>query len=148
MPQTVEQVLISSALYVDEFVYRMLRLHANGVTLAAGIIAEAGLPFCALVVDKDEVTLLLREDVCEAFSERLRLAKVMEQTYRLITFDAVLEPDLVGFIARIGGALADAGIPVLVFAAYSRDHIFVPAESLSSAVDALQALKDDYRQGH
>ncbi len=147
MTKSVEQVLISSALYVDESAYRMLRLPANGVTLAAGVIAEAGLPFSALVVDKDEVTLLLREDAYENFGERLRFANVMEQRYRLITFEEALEPDLIGFIARIGAALANAGVPILVFAAYSRDHIFVPAERLSSALDALVALRDACKQG-
>ena len=98
-------------------------------------------PFSALIVDKDEVSLLLQSDLHQEFAKRLRQAEVSEQVYRLITFDAPLEPTLVGFIARISAVLADAGIPILTFAAYSRDHILVPAEYFEAGMWALRTLK-------
>ena len=137
----------STELVTDEQVYRMLCLPTNGVALAAAIVAEAGQAFCTLVIDKDEVTLLLRYDVYQTYATRLRMARISDENYRLITFEAVLEPDLVGFIARIGEALAEAGIPILAIAAYSRDHIFVPADEYSRALDALRIMQNDIRQG-
>ncbi len=141
MTQSVEEVLSRTKLYSDGQEYHILRFPANGITLAAGIIAEAGNPFSALVVDKDEVSLLLQSDVQQEFAKRLRQAEVSGQVYRLITFEAPLEPTLVGFIARISAVLADAGIPILTFAAYSRDHIFVPAEYFEAGMRALWALQ-------
>ncbi len=141
MPQALEQVLQRTELYCDYCDYKLVRLPANGITIAAGVMAEASVPFTALVVDKDEVTLMLPDDVCQAFATRLRLATMSEVNYRLITFDVVLEPDLVGFIARISKSLAEASIPVLTFAAYSRDHIFVPASDFDRAVANLRQMQ-------
>ncbi len=147
MTQTAEQVLSSTAFHTDEQVYRVLRLPANAITLGAAILAEAGIAFSALLVDKDEVTLLLREDVHLNFSKRLHAASISEQSYRLITFAEALEPDLIGFIAHISDALAKANIPILAFAAFSRDHIFVPAEDYSKAMRTLRALQNEIRRG-
>ena len=109
MKQTAQQVLDQSALYSDEVDYRMLKLPANAVTLAAGVVAESALPFSALIVDKDEVTLMLPDGVCEEFSGRLRRAVDSGIVYRLITFDTVLEASLVGFIARISSCAGGGG---------------------------------------
>ena len=141
MTQAADQILGNVELYSDGMAYRILQLPANAITLAAGIVAEASLPFSALIADKDEVTLMLPDEACHEFSKRLRPAQFSERAYRLITFDSELEPTLVGFIARISAALADAGIPILTFAAYSRDHIFVPAEEFERATDTLRALQ-------
>ncbi len=142
MTQSAEQILGTAELYSDDAEYRILRLPANAITLGAGVVAEANLPFSALIADKDELTLLLPEAACQAFSKRLRFAQVSEQSYRLITFEAELEPTLVGFIAQVSAALAAAGIPILSFAAFSRDHIFVPAEDFQRALAALRALQE------
>ncbi len=145
--QTVEQVLSRTEFRTDETEYRLLSLPTNGVTLAAAIMAETGEPFSALVIDQDEVSLLLRQEVYEQYAPRLRLAMLSDQSYRLITFEEALEPELIGFLARVGAALAAAGIPILAFAAYSRDHIFVPAEQHSRAMAALNALQNEARRG-
>ena len=142
--QTLEQALASTELYSDGHDYRLLRLPANAITLAAGILAESGIPFCAAIADKDEMSLLLRDDVRQEFSGRLRSAEVSAQVYRQITFEATLEPALVGFIAAISQALAEEGIPILAYAAYARDHIFVPGEQFEAAMQALAELQDSY----
>ncbi|MCY3778841.1 MAG: ACT domain-containing protein [Chloroflexi bacterium] len=147
MTQTAEQVLGNTELLTDEQVYRMLSLPTNCIALAAAILAEADQAFCALVVDKDEVTLLLRQDVHQTYAARLHMAGISGESYRLITFAAILEPDLIGFMAHIAKALAEAGIPILAFAAYSRDHIFVPADEYTRALDTLRTMQDEIRQG-
>ena len=144
MAQTVEQVLAGTDITSDGYDYRLLRLPANAMTLAAGIVAESGIPFCAAIADKDEMSLLLRDDVQQEFSRRLRSAEISQQVYRQITFETPLEPTLVGFIAKISGVLAGASIPILTFAAYSRDHIFVPQEHFDAAMRTLRALQDSY----
>ncbi len=145
MTKTAEEVLRNIPIYSDEQDYRLLQLPANAITLAAGTVAKARLPFSAIIVDKDEVSLLLPEAACQEFRGRLRQTHTSQQVYRLITFDAPLEPSLTGFIALVSEALAEADIPILTYAAYSRDHIFVPAEHFDSALETLRKLQQDSR---
>lgn len=147
MTPSLEQVLGSCRFSSDEQLYRLLRLPRDDVALAAAVLAEHEPPFGALIVDKREVTLLLRDNIFQNTRGRLEMATLSKQGYRLITFDEALEPDLVGFIARISEALATAGVPILAFAAYSRDHILVPAEAHSRAMSALRKMRDEIRQG-
>ena len=141
MMQTFDDVLRSANLYSDGRLYRLLKLPPSAITLAAGIVAEIGKPYCSMIVDKDEITLLLPDTARADFRARLRQAQASEQAYRLITLDVPLEPDLVGLIARLAAALAAVDIPILAFAAYSRDHLLVPAEDFDKAKRALSDLQ-------
>lgn len=141
MTQTVEQILAVAALYSDEKDYVIVQLPAAAITAAAGIIAEVSEPFCALIVDKDEVSLVIPYEAWEDFSRRLPNHKVADKRYRLITFDIALEMSLVGFMARISQALAEVNVSILTFAAFTRDHLLVPANQFDIAMAALQQLK-------
>lgn len=141
MAQTIEQALATATLYSDDYLYRFVKLPINAVTAAAGVIAEAGNPFSALLFDKDELTLMIEDEDFEHFKKRLPGHVVSEIRYRLITFDVELEPTLIGFIAHISAALAEAQISIMPFAAYSRDHIFVSEADFERAMTILNALK-------
>ena len=143
MSQTVGEALRGASLYSDGQLYRILKLPPAAITLAAGLVAEIGLPFCALIVDKDEVSLMIPDQARKAFGLRLRGAEASEREYRLITLDAELEPALVGLMARMASALARAGIPILTFAACSRDHVFVAKDDFDEAMRALRTLQEE-----
>jgi hypothetical protein len=140
MSQSVDDVLKSMPIKSDDVVYRLVQLHPKAVTVAASIIAEIRDPFCALIVDADEITLIMPDNLIDEFNNRLRDHTVTELAYRLITLDVVLSPDFVGFMARISGALADAGISLLPVAAFSRDHIFVTESQFEQAVSVLEQM--------
>ncbi|MBZ0303281.1 MAG: ACT domain-containing protein [Anaerolineae bacterium] len=141
MSQTVQQVLRQASFYSDDQLYRLIRLPAAAITAAAGVIAEIGEPFAALIVDKDEVTLLVPEEAWADFSARLPGAESNPLDYRLITLDLPLEPDLVGLLAVVSAAIAAAAVPILAYGAYSRDHFFVPAARFTDAMSALEQLR-------
>ncbi len=141
MAQTIQQALSDATLYSDELAYRFITMPPNAITVAAGIIAEAGHPFCAMIVDKDEVTLMLPESAYEEFQNRLKYATISDIKYRLITFDVVLEPTLIGFMAHITKALGESKISVMPYAAYSRDHIFVAEADFNNALSTLNSLQ-------
>lgn len=141
MNGSVDDILRGASWYSDGQRYRILKLPPNAITLAAGLVAEIGEPYCALIVDKDEVSLMIPQGARAAYSARLRAASLSDKEYRLITLEAALEPELVGLLARIAQALATAGIPILSFAAYSRDHFFVPQENFDQAILALKSLQ-------
>lgn len=141
MPDSAQAYLAKATFYSDDEPYVLLKLHPAAITVAAGIVAEISDPFCALVVDKDEVTLLVPLEAPEEFAARLRDVTQSEVRYRLITLDVTLPPDLVGFMARVSHALAEAGVSLLPYAAFSRDHLLVPEAQFSEAMTALRALQ-------
>lgn len=144
MPQqSVEDALKQAELYSDDCLYRFVKLPNNAITAAAGVVAEAGSPFTALLIDKDEVTLMLEEEDFEQYKNRLLNHEVSETKYRLITFDVELDSSLVGFMARISLALAEVSISMMPFAAYTRDHLFVSEADFESAMTTLNNLKSN-----
>lgn len=65
----------------------------------------------------------------------------------MITLTVHSALDGVGLTAAAAQALADAGLPCNVVAAYHHDHIFVPYDQAQKAVAALQALAKGARGG-
>ncbi|WP_318571043.1 ACT domain-containing protein [Salinigranum marinum] len=66
--------------------------------------------------------------------------------WTLFTFDVVLPFELVGFLAVVASALAEAEIPVFVLSAYSTDHILVREHDAASAVETLSDLGCEVRE--
>jgi len=141
MTQTPQQALKEAVFYSDHQDYHFVRLPTAAIVAAAGVLAEVAEPFGALIVDKDEVSLLLPAEAWEDFRSRLPGAETSSLIYRLITIDALLEPDLVGFMAYVSQALAAENIPILTFAAFNRDHFFVPEPFFERALAALKNLQ-------
>ena len=96
--------------------------------------------FVQLTRDKQEVTLIVAEDVWEQLAPNFPGA-VAEGKRRMIRFDTVLDFSVVGFIAEISNALADADISILSLSTYSTDSVLVQESRFDDAVAAVkQAL--------
>lgn len=134
---TAQEIFAQTPLSADDRPYRLVRLPAPAIVAGAGLLAEAGTSFSALIADEHEVTLVLPQEEWEQFDARL---PGVEQggLYRLITFDAALDPALVGFFALVSDTLARAGVPILAISAFSRDHVLVPADRFDAAWRALR----------
>jgi hypothetical protein len=141
MPQTAAEVLKQAVVYTDNQDYVLVKLPPKAITAAAGVVAQVSEPFCALLVDKDEVSLVIPQEAWEDFQSRLPGHVVNAQYYRLLTFDIELDFNVIGFMALISAALAEAGVSILPLAAYSRDHILVSAAQLDTALAALRELQ-------
>jgi hypothetical protein len=141
MVSTIEQALTAAVLYSDDMLYKMAHLPTNAVVAAAAVLAEIAEPFSALLIDKDEITLILKKTDLEAYARRLPGHRASVDDFRLITFDVTLAPNLVGFMAVVSRALADAGVTIMAFAAFERDHLLVPAPQFEPARAALQQLQ-------
>jgi hypothetical protein len=133
------EALSQTVLYSDGMAYSLIHLPPQATTPAAGILAEIGQPFLALIVDKDEVSLILPTRNWQALAHRLPGAEATHNL-RLITLDVVLDHDLIGYLAHVSRVLAEAGIPILALSAYERDHILVPQEHFETAWTTLEAL--------
>jgi hypothetical protein len=85
----------------------------------------------AIIKDQNEVTAMAKEGfVSQPIS--------VEGFFRRITFDVALPYDLIGFAAHVSTLLANRDVPILVYSAYSTDHLFVKEEDLNKAVEALE----------
>ncbi len=146
MTQSAQDALKAAVLYSDNERYALIKLPASAITAAAGIIAEIGEPFAALLIDKDEVSLVMSAGDLEDYGKRLPGHETTGRYYRLITFDGELSPDLIGFMALIAKTLADAGVWILPLGAYTRDHLLVPEENYDTAIAALEQLKKSIKR--
>lgn len=144
MPQTVEQALAQAKLVTDGTEYVLVKLPPKGITAAAGVIAEVGEPFCGLIADQGEVTLIIPAEAVQDFVARLPGHALSPNRYRLITFDVALDFTLVGFMAVVSAALAAAGVSILPYAAYTRDHVLVPVEQFDLAMTTLRKLQSSH----
>ena len=66
-------------------------------------------------------------------------------TFRLITLHVYSSLEAVGLTATFATQLAASGISANVVAAYHHDHIFVPADQATQAMEALNELKKGNR---
>lgn len=129
-------------LYTDDTDYIVLKLPSTGITVAAGILAQIGDPFGVIIVDKDEVTLIIPADMIGVFAKRLQDVQKSPDVYRLITCDIVLDFSTIGFIAGVSRVLADADVSILIFSAFSRDHLLVKKADFEKAWGLLSGLKE------
>jgi hypothetical protein len=85
----------------------------------------------AIIKEQKEITVVAKEGfVSQPIS--------VEGYFKRITFDFLLPYDLIGFVAHISTLLANKNIAILVYSAYSTDHLFVKEEDLDGTVDALE----------
>jgi len=89
-------------------------------------------PWAFLARTPDEVSLLLPEDVPAPEGGR---AQGPWRGFRVAT---VLDLGLVGVLAGLSQTLAAAGVPLLAVSTHDTDYLFVPAERLEAATQALR----------
>jgi len=96
--------------------------------------------FVSLTRDKEEITLVVAEDIWSKLAPRFSGA-VAQERRRLIRFDTVLDFSVVGFIAEISNALAEADISILSISTYRTDAVLVHESRFDDAINAIkQAL--------
>lgn len=93
--------------------------------------------FVSLTRDKDEITLIVAEDRWHSIAAAFPGAQAQLQR-RLIRFDAVLDFSVVGFIAEVSRALADADISILSLSTYRTDAVLVHEAKYDQALVAVR----------
>ncbi len=140
MITSLSEALASLKVFSDKVAYSIIKLPRRAISAAAGIVAEIGEPFTALIVDEHEVTLVVPSEALAEFAKRIPGHITGQKTYKLITLDVELDLSLVGFMAYISQTLASAGIAIFPLAAYSRDHLLVAADQFEQAMQILDKL--------
>lgn len=101
--------------------------------------AEALAPPAQMIREADETSLLVGEAALPALLARHPDARV-ERGLVWIRFEVAMGWDVVGFLARVSGALSAAGVPIGAVCGYSRDHIFVGEAHLERTRATLREL--------
>jgi hypothetical protein len=86
--------------------------------------------------DPHEITLVLDETDLVNMRAGLLAAKI-ENGYRMLTFEVVMEHSVVGFMAEVSRILAESEIAILPISAFSRDNILIKQDQLAKALIAL-----------
>ena len=92
-----------------------------------------------IVREEEGTTLLVADDALEAVLERQPDARG-ERDLVWIRFSMAMDWELVGFLAHVTTALAEAGVPVGCVCAFDRDHLFVAEAHLERATRVLEGL--------
>lgn len=114
-----------------------LPLNRFGDVLTA---VRSAVGYVSVTRDKDEITLIVAQDLWHAMASDFPDAQVQLRR-RMIRFDTVLDFSVVGFIAEISRALADADISILSLSTYRTDAVLVHEAHYDRALSAVhQAL--------
>jgi hypothetical protein len=119
--------------------YMLVSLPPDRLVEAAALAGSASAMFVALVMEHDEVSLTVEEDLWLASPLRSR-ARAESGPYRAITLDVNVNLDVVGYLAPAALALAEAGISIIPQCAYLKDHLLVDEKSLGRAIRTLNEL--------
>ena len=130
---------MSISLYLPETRYSVASLPLEHYGVAVACLPEAE-GFVSLTRDKEEITLIVAEETWHKIAPRFPGA-VAQEGRRLIRFDTVLDFSVVGFIAEISRALAEADISILSISTYRTDAVLVHESRFDDAINAIkQAL--------
>jgi hypothetical protein len=96
-------------------------------------------PFSSISVDNSEVSLIISEAHWTEIQENFKEFQI-EGSYKVITFDIVLDLNLVGFLSVVSAVLAEEGISIYAVSTFLRDHILVKQSQANQAIKSLEAL--------
>lgn len=86
--------------------------------------------------DTDEITVITTEDKLS----QLDLTERNKDNYKLIALNVSVPFYSVGFLATVRGAIAKAGMNILIVSTYSKDYIMIKEDKLGKAKEVLLSL--------
>jgi len=86
--------------------------------------------------DKDEITVVTNE----ANLKDLNLIERNKDNYSLISLNVSVPFYSVGFLATVSGAIANAGMNILIVSTYSKDYIMVREDKSEQSKQVLLSL--------
>lgn len=136
MSPSAEDLLSKTELVVHPGPYAVGAWSKAQVSAVYAGILRGNEALAVVVLDDMEATAMLREKTLI----ELPPPRKVEKGYAVVTLDAVMEWDVVGVLAAVSGALAEAGVSMGAATAFSRDHLLVKADRLDDALAALRSL--------
>lgn len=141
---TAKEILRSARVEVAAGTFALIGITRETLLVLLGddsLSPRMSAPFM-IFMDPHEVTLILDDVDLANMSPGLGDAKI-ENGYRMLTFNVVLELSVVGFMAEISRILADVGVSILPLSSYSRDSVLIKQNDLAIALKALGPYVDE-----
>ena len=104
-------------------------------------------PFSSITLDPNEVSLIIRAEDWNLMKQNFTSYE-SDGPYRVITFDIVLDLNLIGYLSVVSSVLADAEVSIYAVSTYLRDHILVKASDSEKAMVVLGGLIQKYKTTH
>lgn len=112
-----------------------VRAYATPLTVAT--VSKAPDEALAVINDHRETTVVIASDLLPPDSSDVIKR---EDGWQLYTFELTLAFEVVGFLAQVSTALAQAGVSIFVLSSYSTDHLLVKADQREQTIAALSQL--------
>lgn len=132
-----QAVWTRTALHVWPERYVLASVSLSNVEEAAALLSHSARSFAAIVVERDEISLTIREDLWRHAGLE---ASAVSGPFRAITLDVNVELDVCGYLAPAAERLAAAGIPIIPQCAFLKDHLLVHERDLTAAVAVFESL--------
>lgn len=122
--------------------YQLVSLPHTSLLQAAHLVTTndtAATPFVALLVEMDEVSLTIADDIWQPAAASIACTAVAGP-YRVVTFTPALDLTICGYLAPAATLLALAGISIIPQCGYQKDHLLLREEDTSRAITILTDL--------
>lgn len=119
--------------------YRLVSLPPDRLAAAAALAGLAAGSFAGLVLERDEVSLAVSEELWQESPLRAH-ARSEAGPYRVITLDIDVDLHVTGYLAPAAVLLAEAGVPIVPICGFLKDHLLVREEDLERALAVLHDL--------
>jgi hypothetical protein len=140
------QAIAQTRLITDGCPYIFLRFPLAQSARVTRWLQTANSSFVGLLWDDLELSLMVEQKLWKSAPRTLVKVAASSPAYRRVTFDVLLDFDMVGYLDLITRVLAANSIAVLAFSAFSRDHIFVQQVDFDRAWGILQATVRSFRE--
>jgi hypothetical protein len=103
---------------------------------ALDLLASAPAPFCTVLLERDQVSLTVRDDVWRRATLREQ-ARDAGGPFRVVTLDQDVGLDVSGFLAPPVQRLAAAKVPIIPHGAYLKEHWVFLERDFDRAVEVI-----------
>ncbi|REJ78445.1 MAG: ACT domain-containing protein [Acidobacteria bacterium] len=141
MTRSAREILKSSKIVVSPETFFVVSVdHENFVKLLSDPDRSPRMNSEFLIFkDKWEVTLVVDSADFGNLGKAIDGASV-EGNFRLLSFDAEMGFDVVGFMSAVASILAAENISILPFFSFNRDHVLVKQDDLPKALKAFRGI--------
>jgi hypothetical protein len=116
--------------------YMLVSVPLAALRSAAEAICQSADRYAALVVERDEVSLTIEQNLWEFQKKSIAFVKA-EGPYRVISLSLNLDLGVCGYFAPAAALLAEAKIPIVPQSAFLKDHILIRDADAAKALDIL-----------
>lgn len=99
----------------------------------------------SVILEKEGLTLIISETNWNKIKTKLNKSEI-KGGYKVITYDASTDLNLVGFLSFVSEILADKNISINVLSAFKRDYFLIKKSKVKLAVKELNKFINKYKK--